>query len=50
MKFEKPNLNSIWNEAVNMQDRGEINLFETNDIWLALRLLEKYKLCKISQL
>lgn len=50
MRFEKPDLTSVWNEAVNMKDRGEINLFESNDIWGALRLLEEYELCKISKL
>tara|TARA_R110000737_G_scaffold321427_1_gene333373 strand:+ start:200 stop:499 length:300 start_codon:yes stop_codon:yes gene_type:complete len=45
-----PDLTSVWNEAVTKQDKGEHNLFVTNDCWGALRLLEKHGLCKISKL
>jgi len=43
-----PNLTYLWNEASFKLERGEINLYEMNDCWGALRLLEKHGLCKIN--
>ena len=45
-----PDLTDLWNEAVYKQQRGEHNIFVTNDCWGALRTLEKHGLCKLSKI
>ena len=46
-KKEVPDLTDVWNEATFMENRGEISIYEMNEIWGYLRKLEKYGLIKL---
>ena len=43
-----PDLSDIWNMAVDLNCENKINIFEMNNIWGALELLEKQGHCYLA--
>lgn len=43
-----PNLTDVWNMAVELVNDGQITIFEMNNTWGALRLLEKQGNCTLN--
>lgn len=44
-----PDLTDVWNMAVDLVHSEQITIFEMNNIWGALRLLEKQGNCKLAE-
>ncbi len=43
-----PDLTFIWNRAAQLVRENKISIYKMNEIWGALRILEKYGICKLA--
>ena len=48
-KFKKPDLTFIWNEAAQLANNKKISVYRMNEVWGALRTLEKQGFCQLAE-